>query len=394
MKIRTGHGTITRIALLAIYSVSMVTSLPGLAISPILGRLETIFSTASELQLQLLESLPSFIIVPFILIAGRLSLHINKKKILIIGLAIFFICSLIYPFLHTLSSLLLVSTFLGIGAGMVIPFSTGLVADYFSGTARTRQLGYVSAINNLTLVLATMLSGFLAGINWHYSFLVYCLSGISLFFSFFLDNKPPYVQAHALSIQTDQNHFKWPVQLMLFYFFITILVLAVPFNLALYMHNLKIGSSTTSGNLISAFFLAITVPGFILNRILKTFKSYTNLISLIAISTGMLFFTISGGIVLLTLGTILIGLGYGIMQPIIYEKTAEGVNKKQATYALALVMVMNYIAIVVFPFILSIFSDDSAYFPFLFSTILSIAFTVFAFLRKNTPVISIHTDPN
>lgn len=64
MKIKTGQGNMTLQKLIAIYSISMVTSLPGLAISPILGKLESIFSSTSELQLQMLESLPSFIIVP------------------------------------------------------------------------------------------------------------------------------------------------------------------------------------------------------------------------------------------------------------------------------------------------------------------------------------------
>lgn len=393
MKIKTGHGSISLIALLAIYSISMVTSLPGLAISPILGHLENIFKNANELQLQLLESLPSFIIVPFILLAGRLSLKINKKKILIIGLSVFFVSSIIYPFANSLKLLLYISALLGVGAGMIIPFSTGIVADYFSGPARTRQLGYVSSINNLTLVLATLLSGFLAGINWHYSFLVYCLSGISLFFSFFLENKPPYLKTENTGNQTGSHpstkKFRWPIRLMLLYFFITFLVLSIPFNLAIYMHDLKIGSSDTSGTLISVFFLSITLPGFFLNRILHTFKKYTNFISMVLISIGLTFFAVVGGMFLLTLGVIFSGFGYGIMQPIIYDKTASGVNPAQATYALSLVMVMNYIAIVAYPFILSAFSQDASYFPFLLTSILSVAFTIFSYFRLNKPALGI-----
>lgn len=48
---------------------------------------------------------------------------------------------------------------------------------------------------------------------------------------------------------------------------------------------------------------------------------------------------------LLTLGVILTGFGYGIMQPIIYDKTASHVKPSEATFVLSLVMVMNYIAI-------------------------------------------------
>lgn len=400
MKIQTGRGTIALPILIAIYSISMVTSLPGLAISPILGKLESIFKGASELQLQMLESLPSFIIVPFILLAGHLSLRVNKKKILITGLAIFFICSLVYPFANSLWLLLLISALLGIGAGMVIPFSTGLVADYFTGSYRTKQLGLVSAITNITLVLATLLSGFLAGLNWHLSFLVYCFSGISLFFAFKLDSKPPYPSEpgkaeapHSIKIarRSVSFNFNWPVKLMLFYYFATFLALTIPFNLALYMQNLKIGNYDTSGTLISVFFLAITLPGFFINHILDRLKNMTNLTAMALITLGLLLFAVKGNLALLTLGVILIGLGYGTIQPLIYDKTAARVTPLHATYALALVMSMNYIAIITYPFVLQgigkLFASDSSYLPYMLSLILSALFTVFVFFRRNTKTL-------
>lgn len=402
MKIKTGRGTITLLVLIAIYSISMVTSLPGLAISPILGHLETIFKDASKLQLQMLESLPSFIIVPFILLAGRLSLRVNKKKLLIFGLSIFFLCSIIYPFANKMWLLLLISAILGIGAGMVIPFSTGLVADYFSGKYRTRQLGLVSSITNVSLVLATLFAGFLAGVNWHLPFLVYCLSGISLIFTFFLDNKPPYSQASGQkppvpSKKSASFRFDWPIRLMLFYYFITLLALNIPFNLSLYMHNLKVGNYDTSGTLISVFFLAMTLPGLFINNIISKLKSNTNFIALCCICIGLLPFTMKSELILLTIGVILIGLGYGIMQPIIYDKTAASVTPAHATYALALVMVMNYVAIITYPFILEGLShlfraSSSSYFPFIFSIIIAAIFTVFTFFRRNTETLGILKD--
>lgn len=393
MNIKTGKGNITLQKLIAIYSISMVTSLPGLAISPILGKLETIFHSASQLQLQMLESLPSFIIVPFILLAGRLSLWMNKKKLLIIGLAIFFGCSVVYPFASSLWLLLLISALLGIGAGLVVPFSTGLVADYFSGNYRTKHLGFVSAITNFTLVIATLLAGFLAGISWHLSFVVYCISGVSLFFAFYLDNKPAYVASQAVAPKPAAQKFKykWPVKLMLLYYLITLLVLTVPLNLSLYMHNLKLGNYDTSGTLISVFFLAITLPGLFINKILDQLKGYTNFIALVLISIGLILFAFKAGIFLLTMGVIAIGLGYGAMQPIIYDKTASTVAPSQATYALSLVMVMNYVAIITYPFILrlleNIFHSTSSHFPFILFMVISVAFTIYAFFRRHTETL-------
>lgn len=64
MKINTGQGTIPLITLIGIWSVSALTSLPGLAVSPILGELSTIFPHATELDIQMLTSLPSLLIIP------------------------------------------------------------------------------------------------------------------------------------------------------------------------------------------------------------------------------------------------------------------------------------------------------------------------------------------
>lgn len=396
MKIQTGRGTIALATLIAIYSISMVTSLPGLAISPILGDLEIIFKGASELQLQMLESLPSFIIVPFVLLAGRLSIHANKKRLLTIGLSIFFVSSLVYLFAKTIGLLLFISAVLGIGAGMVIPFSTGLIADYFSGEQRTRQLGYVSSITNIALVLATLLAGFLAGINWHLPFLVYCFSGVSLFFVFFLKNRSQTPQAAQVSktvASTTVKKFNYPIEQMIFYYLITFLVLTIPFNLSIYMENLHVGSSGTSGTLISVFFLSMTLPGFFINRILFWFKKYTNFISVLSIAAGLVLFVVTDAVAGLTVGVILAGLGYGSMQPLIYDNTAASVTAVHATFALALVMSMNYVAIITYPFILEglqhLFSATrSSYFPFILNMVLGILFTVVAWFRRNIQTLS------
>lgn len=396
MKIQTGKGAIALKTLIAIYSISMVTSLPGLAISPILGDLEVIFKGASELQLQLLESLPSFIIVPFVLLAGRLSIHADKKRILVIGLSIFLISGITCLFAKGIGLLLFISGILGIGAGMIIPFSTGLIADYFSGPQRTRQLGVVSSITNLTLVLATLLAGFLAGINWHLPFLVYCFSGIALFFAFFLSDQPKpaaTAQSRTAGTAATRKAFSYPVEQMVFYYLITFLVLTIPFNLSIYMENLHVGNSGTSGTLISVFFLSMTLPGFFINQVISWFKKYTNFVSLACMTVGLFLFVVTDAVAGLAIGVVLAGIGYGIMQPLIYDTTASSVPPIHATFALALVMAMNYVAIITYPFILEglqhLFrATHSSYFPFILNMAIGILFTTAAWFRRNIQTLS------
>ena len=80
--IYTGKGTITVMALAGIWSVSALTSLPGLAVSPISEKLLAVFPTATDLEIQMLTTLPSLLIIPFILLAGFISEKVGYIKLL------------------------------------------------------------------------------------------------------------------------------------------------------------------------------------------------------------------------------------------------------------------------------------------------------------------------
>lgn len=386
MKIETGKGSITLIVLLAIWSVSAISSLPGLAISPILGDLNRVFPKVTDLEIQMLTSLPSLLIIPFVLLSGKLSVGEDKLKILIIGLSIFFLSGVACLFARSMTWLILISCVLGIGAGMVIPLSTGLVVDYFTGDYRVRQLGYSSAINNLTLVVATAVTGYLADINWHLSFLVYTLPGISLVLSFFLKrshSEPEPKQSIQLRYKRiDRGKL---IGLMLFYFFITYAVLAIAFYVAFLVDDYKIHSSF-SGVLISLFFLAIMLPGLFIDRIIRVLKQNVNLVSLALACAGLLCVGIFRDKTMLIVGALLSGFGYGVMQPVIYDKAATIAPPRSATLALSFVMAMNYLAVMICPFIMDLlrhlFHTHSDRFPFFFNAALLLVVVVVTWFRR------------
>ena len=164
MKIQTGRGTIPLITLIAIWSISALTSLPGLAVSPILGDLTKIFPKATDLDIQMLTSLPSLLIIPFILLGGKLTEKVDYVRVLKVGLWLFAASGILYLISNRMWQLIVVSALLGIGSGLIIPLSTGLVSRYFVGTYRVKQFGLSSAITNFTLVIATAVTGYLAAV--------------------------------------------------------------------------------------------------------------------------------------------------------------------------------------------------------------------------------------
>ena len=358
MKINTGKGTIPLITLIAILSVSAVVSLPGLAISPILDDISHIFPHSTQLEVSMLESLPSLMIIPFMLLAGRWSVDKSNIRILVIGTLIFLLSG-IWSMLSThLVELIVASTIMGIGAGMIIPLSTGLIVQYFTGNQRVRQLGVSSAVNNLTLVVATSIVGYLADINWHLAFVVYLLPLLTLvLIPTIRRTKPqPEPQGGAQNRQTTLNR-RVIIGLMLFYFAITYLSLIVTFNTS-YLAAERGLSSEKSGLIISLFFLAIMAPGFVLDKIVAWLGKWLNFVSLVIMGLGLVLMALKHAPVsMLWIGAVLAGLGYGVMQPVIYDKAATNAPPRLSTLALSLVMVVNYLAILVAPFIIDATDD-------------------------------------
>lgn len=401
MKIETGRGTIPLITLIAIWSVSALTSLPGLAVSPILGDLTKVFPKATDLDIQMLTSLPSLLIIPFILLGGKLTEKVSFVRILQIGLWLFAVSGLLYLVANKMWQLIVVSALLGIGSGLIIPLSTGLISRYFVGPYRVKQFGLSSAITNFTLVVATAITGYLAEVSWHLPFIVYLLPLISISLVGHLKtNRPESVSAASsqssraaelLDIDTGGSrygiHIKHLLQLMFFYGVITYIVLAVIFNLPFLMEKHHF-SSGNSGLMISLFFLAITVPGFFLDKIVSRFRERTKAYSLLSMALGLALIWIAPIEWLIIPGCILVGFGYGIIQPMLYDKTTHTALPQKATLALAFVMMMNYLAILLYPFLVDffqkLFHTHSQEFPFIFNLLITVVTFFWAYLRRGT----------
>lgn len=409
MKIQTGQGTIPLITLIAIWSISALTSLPGLAISPILGDLTKIFPEATDLDIQMLTSLPSLLIIPFILLGGKLTEKVDFIRVLKIGLWLFAISGVLYLISGKIWQLIVVSALLGIGAGLIIPLSTGLISKYFVGTYRVKQFGLSSAITNVTLVMATAITGYLAEVSWHLPFLVYLLPLVSILLVSYLKSDSSERQNDSTGVASQMNekcepkqmnnsdidagtgkygiHIKHLTELMIFYGVVTYIVLVVIFNLPFLMEKHHF-SSGNSGLMLSLFFLAIMTPGFCLDKIAARLGNKTKPYSLLLMALGLALIWIAPKEWLIIPGCLLVGLGYGVIQPMLYDRTTHIAIPQKTTLALAFVMMMNYLAILIYPFIIDffqwLFRIQSQEFPFVLNLLLSVLAFIWSYKRRNS----------
>ena len=292
-----------------------------------------------------------------------------------------------------MAALIAISCLLGVGAGMVIPLSTGLVVEYFTGDYRVRQLGYASAINNLTLVLATAAAGSLAVHNWHLPFLVYLLPGVSLLLCLALRNAPSVPEPkESLQLKQQEIDRNKLVGMMWLYFLITYAVLVITYDAPFLIERYHF-SESFSGWLIALFFLAIMLPGLFLGRIIRALRSNTNLVSLLMMTFGLGLFGYAHKEWMMLLAALAAGFGYGIMQPIIYDKTATIAPPRSATLALSFVMAMNYLAVMICPFILSLlhtlFHTHSEHFGFRFNAVVVLIMALVALFDRKGFVLGL-----
>ena len=416
MQVKTGKGTISMMVVMAIWSLSIAVDLPGLAVTPIEGSLRSIFPDATDFKIQLLTVLPNLVIIPFVLLSGKLSETRHKIAVITLGTVLYIVAGALSIFSSSLTALIWLSCLLGAGCGLILPFSTGLIADVFTGKYRMKQMGIISAVGNIALVGATFVVGFLAAKSWHLPFLVYLLPLISLVLIPFLKKIPkadygtdttasatatattasqpakiPAVDSAGFSTagQTVKGGFYIgrTVWLLLAYFFF-VFATSIP---AYYLPNLMPEyhmSTEEVSTVTSIFYLAMFLIGLIVTGVMKVFKKGTFIMIGIILLAGLLLFWFTDTIFMFVLAAALIGLGNGLAQPIFYTKaTGVVVNDSKSTLSLAYLQVANYVAISLVPVItnlfMSIFNNHSNLFPFAMVTVMTAVVVVCIVIRYN-----------
>ncbi len=163
-----------------ILSMSLLTVMAGAAIAPALGIIKAHFSSANALLIQLIVSMPALLIIATNLFFLTISRHFRTRAIASFGLLLYVVAGAGCFFVDDIYLLLLMRALLGVSVGLIMPLSTGLLAYYFPPEDQARLMGLSAAMNQMGGVVATLLAGLLATVQWNYAFLVYLMGLIAV----------------------------------------------------------------------------------------------------------------------------------------------------------------------------------------------------------------------
>ena len=163
-----------------ILSMSLLTVMAGAAIAPALGIIKAHFAEAPQLLVQFIVSMPALLIIVTNLFFLPISRRLRTRAIATTGLVLYVAAGAGCFFVDDIWALLALRALLGVSVGLIMPLSTGLLAFYFPPEEQARLMGLSAAMNQMGGVVATLLAGLLASIEWNYAFLVYLLGLIAL----------------------------------------------------------------------------------------------------------------------------------------------------------------------------------------------------------------------
>ena len=166
--------------MISILSLSLLTVMAGAAVAPALGVIREFFSESSALAIQLIISMPAVFIFLTSFIFPKLCARFRTKTLVMIGLAFYTAGGCLAGAFSSIGLVLVFRALVGIGVGIIMPLSTGLLAFYYPPEKLDGLMGLSSAMNQMGGVIATLISGVLAAVSWRASFLVYLLGLICI----------------------------------------------------------------------------------------------------------------------------------------------------------------------------------------------------------------------
>lgn len=333
-----------------ILSLSIMTVMASALVSPALGAIYADFSPNSEFLVQLVMTIPSIVIVIIALNFSKLTQRFSMRSIAILGLILYTLAGLSGSLAPNIYLLLLSRLFLGIGVGLILPLSTGLIAFFYDKEKQAQLMGYASSMNALGAILATVLSGFLVEGGWRKVFLLYLLGLIPLILVL---RYLPKIEVKSPRKQLNKDSARRISPYLLAYMVNMLIFYVLPTNFSIVMTDNKIMSSSQVGIFMASINIFAFIAGMVFSQIKRRFVKYTKLFSSMAFFLGFFLLNFIQYKLLILLGLLFVGLGRGIMVPLLNASVGSLVKKEESTSAMALMNAMNYIGQFLSPLVYS-----------------------------------------
>ncbi|MEH7437027.1 MFS transporter [Neobacillus drentensis] len=383
-------------AIISLSSIPLVMTLGNSMLIPVLPSMEKKLSISS-FQTSMIITVYSIVAIFLIPVAGYLSDHIGRKKVIIPSLIIAGIGGIISGWaawkLDSAYWLILLGRALqGAGAAGAAPIVLPLVGDMFKNEDDVSScLGLIETANTFGKVLSPILGAFLAGFIWFLPFFsipVFC--AISVIMMFLLVKCPkttekpiPFKQFFINVKKTFTEKGRWLYAI----FFIGGILMLVLFGILFYLSEV-FEKEYDIKDIKKGFFLALPLgalclSSFISGKVIKKNKVLMKWLTFIgilaaALSIAALWFSINLWYMLSMF--LISGIGIGISLPCLDALITEGIEKEERGTISSIYSSMRFIGVAAGPPIIALLLKQSSHWIFILLSSLSILAAIVALM--------------
>ncbi len=351
---------------LTILSLSIITVMAGAAVAPALDQIRRNFADTSPLLIQMILTVPGLFIMLTNLSFTRISARFKTKAIAISGLILYLVGGLMGGCVNNIYLLLFFRMILGIGTGLIMPLSTGLIAYYFDSSEGRRLMGYSIAANNLGAMIAMVIVGFLSAIDWHLSFGVYLLGLIVfVFVMVFLPNEkvcaPKGEGIKSILIE------KMPFIILIFLVNVGFYIHIANFSII----SIKEGivNPENVGMVMSIHSVGALLSALLFEKIYQRIEDRTGYIGVVGYIVSFILFLYGENLGVFIVGLFCNGIGFAMLMAWVNSKAVHNIPKNSTTGIMSIMSVGMYFGQFCSPlivnFIISLFKIEYVRFPYL-----------------------------
>lgn len=281
-------------------------------VTPIIMNILGAYPEMTNFQMNFILSGSMLITAPAAIFFGKLAQYVGKKSILIFGYALYIITGLLPVFSDSIAVLMFCRGAVGISCGTLGACAFSIIAElYQDERVSSTMMGWYNAFGGLAGVIMSTLSGVIALNNWHYSFLLNAFGVICLILIIlFLPSVPPEGKS------AKEQGLKEKIPARVWWYTISTFVycaLCMPafYFVAMFVAEEAIGTSATAGVLTSMLTLGSFVVGLGFGIVFSKLRLYTETMFYFVCAVSLILLYFINGAILAGALIFLIGFGYG-----------------------------------------------------------------------------------
>ncbi|CAJ2232731.1 MFS transporter [Companilactobacillus paralimentarius] len=338
----------------ALLSISMLLmAAPNIAAAiPLMSKT---FTGQSASAIETISTIPNLGIIAGIFISSILVNFLGQKKTVIFGLIVALIFGITPVFSNNYYVVIISRLLLGVGIGLFNSLAISMISDFYGGDELSTMMGFQSSVNSLGSSILSFLVSYLIAFGWHATFIIYAIAlPIMIIFGVVIPNVENKSVKHEKSVRQKVNLPVILISVMTFFIYAFFMVVTVKLADLLTYRNMGTGSQAAT--ILGVFTLVSMAIGFVYGFIHKLLKQYTLVVGFSLMAVGFAILSRAASIANVTIGVVIVGLGFALVIPFIYTIINTIAPKGSENLASSVMLIFTNVGVFISPTLINYLS--------------------------------------